>query len=122
MCLVVWIDPLDGGAHNDERAAVTDTQRARSAFEVRDGALPAEGEVYGELSDLVYGVWEHPPGTSTDTEVDEVFVVLQGRGRVTFASGEVLELAPGVVARLSAGEETTWEIEAVLRKVFILRA
>lgn len=98
----------------------SDQIRARSAFEVPTGALPAEGESYGTLADVGYGVWEHLPGTSTDVEADEVFVVLAGRGTVRFESGETLELAPGVVARLHAGEQTTWEITEALRKVYVV--
>ena len=54
----------------------------------------------------------HPVGVSTDVEVDEVFVVLEGRGRVLLKDGRVLELFPGVVGTLIAGEETTsaWKI------------
>ncbi|MFT4010137.1 MAG: cupin domain-containing protein [Nocardioidaceae bacterium] len=92
--------------------------RSRSAFAVPVGELPAEGESYGDLGGVQYGVWEHLPGTSTDVEADEVFVVLTGRGTVRFESGEVLDLAPGVVARLHAGERTTWEITEPLRKVY----
>ncbi len=33
------------------------------------------------------GTWEMAPGTDHDTEVDEVFVVLAGRGSVTFEDG-----------------------------------
>jgi hypothetical protein len=43
-------------------------------------ALDTEG-------DIEVGVWEHSVGTSTDTEVEEVFVVLAGRGTVTCDQG-----------------------------------
>ena len=66
------------------------------------------------------GVWEHPVGTSTDVETDEVFVVLSGRGRVTCADGTVLELRPGTVGILEAGTATTWEVEEPLRKVWVV--
>jgi uncharacterized cupin superfamily protein len=65
------------------------------------------------------GVWEMAPGTEQDTEVDEVFVVLAGRGSVTFEDGEVVELRPGVVVRLTAGERTTWTVTETLRKVYV---
>ena len=66
------------------------------------------------------GVWEHPVGTSTDVEADEVFVVLSGRGRVIFADGHAIDLAPGVVGVLTAGAETTWIITETLRKVWVV--
>lgn len=65
------------------------------------------------------GTWEMAPGTDHDTEVDEVFVVLAGRGTVTFEDGEVIELAPGVAVRLTAGERTTWVVTETLRKVYV---
>lgn len=65
------------------------------------------------------GVWEITAGTVTDTEVDEVFVVLSGAGTVTFADGEQIRLAPGVAVRLRAGEQTTWTISETLRKVYL---
>ena len=58
-------------------------------------------------------------GTARDTEVDEVFVVLSGRGTVTFSDGERLDLAPGVAVRLTAGERTEWTVVETLRKVWV---
>ena len=74
-----------------------------------------------EVGDAEVGVWEMAPGTEEDTEVDEVFVVLAGRGSVTFADGEVVALAPGVVVRLRAGERTTWTVTETMRKVYVAR-
>ena len=65
------------------------------------------------------GVWEHPVGTSTDVEQDEVFVVLSGRGRVVLPDGSELALAPGTIGVLEAGTPTTWIIEEPLRKVWV---
>lgn len=42
-----------------------------------------------------------------------------GRGTVTFAGGEVVELAPGVTVRLRAGERTAWVLTETLRKVYV---
>ncbi|WP_395690301.1 cupin domain-containing protein [Nocardioides sp.] len=74
-----------------------------------------------EVGAVEIGVWEMAPGTEDDTEVDEVFVVLGGRGTVTFADGEVVTLAPGVVVRLHAGERTTWTVTETLRKIYVAR-
>ncbi len=65
------------------------------------------------------GVWEHPAGTSTDVEQDEVFVVLSGAGRILFDDGSALELRPGTVGVLAAGTPTTWVVDEPLRKVWL---
>lgn len=65
------------------------------------------------------GLWEMTPGTAQDTEVDEVCLMLAGRGTVTFEDGEVVDLAPGVAVRLRAGERTTWTVTETLRKVYV---
>ncbi len=69
----------------------------------------------------VVGVWEHGPGVSTDVEVDEVFVVLSGRATVQVHDGPLLELGPGDVGVLTAGDRTTWTVHETLRKVYLLR-
>ena len=98
--------------------------------ELRYADLPAEKCPAGPVSTgvtmlaatdaLEVGVWEHPVGTSTDVETDEVFVVLSGRGRVTLDDGRVLELSPGIVGVLAAGTATTWEIDEPLRTVWVV--
>jgi uncharacterized cupin superfamily protein len=65
------------------------------------------------------GVWEHPQGTSTDVEQDEVFVVLSGSGRVVLEDGSELVLLPGTIGVLLKGSPTTWIIDEPLRKVWI---
>jgi uncharacterized cupin superfamily protein len=65
------------------------------------------------------GLWEAGPGSDTDVEVDELFLVLAGAGTVTFADGSTIELRPGVLVRLRQGDETTWEITERLRKVYL---
>lgn len=108
---------------------------AVAADDVVAGApTTAAAELVAE-GDRRIGLWEITPGVVTDTEADEVFVVLAGRGRVEFLSpagggeagelevGELperLELAPGTVGRLAAGTRTRWTITETLRKVYIL--
>lgn len=75
-------------------------------------AVMAEG-------DMEVGVWEHSVGTSIDTEIEEVFVVIEGEGTVTCAEGGRIDLAPGVVGLLPAGAQTTWTVTSPLRKVWI---
>jgi len=84
------------------------------------GPIATGVQMLAATDDLEVGVWEHPVGTSTDVETDEVFVVLSGRGRVTCADGTVLDLQPGTVGVLEAGTATTWEVEETLRKVWVV--
>jgi uncharacterized protein len=81
--------------------------------------LAAEAAPLAELGAAEIGIWELGPGVDHDTEVDEVFVVLAGRGTVLFEDGEEVELRPGVAVRLSAGERTTWTVTETLRKVYV---
>ncbi|MBX5443031.1 MAG: DUF861 domain-containing protein [Solirubrobacteraceae bacterium] len=86
------------------------------------GRPEVRGRVLRESADgrVEHGVWEHTPGTSTDTEADEVFVVLSGRATVEVEGGPTLELAPGTVGFLRAGDRTTWTVHETLRKVYHL--
>lgn len=65
------------------------------------------------------GLWEAGPGVDTDVEVDELFVVLSGAGTVRFEDGESVDLRPGALVRLRAGERTRWEITERLRKLYV---
>jgi uncharacterized cupin superfamily protein len=73
------------------------------------------------LGDARVGLWEMAPGVDHDTEADEVFIVLSGRGRIDFEDGSTVDLAPGVCVRLYAGDRTTWTVTESLRKVYVAR-
>ncbi|GIT80648.1 cupin [Leifsonia sp. LS1] len=74
----------------------------------------------GRFGGLEVGVWEMAPGTDTDVEADELFIVIAGRATIDFPrTGRRLDLAPGDVVRLSAGDETVWTVTETLRKVYI---
>ena len=69
---------------------------------------------------LEIGVWEMSVGTMTDTEADEIFVVLSGAATVAFADGSPdLQLRAGDVGRLAAGAQTTWTVTETLRKIYL---
>lgn len=68
---------------------------------------------------LEVGIWEMTPGTATDTEVDELFVVLSGRATVTGIAPDPVELVPGSVVRLTAGMQSTWTVHETLRKIYL---
>lgn len=86
------------------------------------GAVTTAVTSVASEGDMEVGVWEHSVGTSTDTEVEEVFVVITGEGTVTCDGGGRIDLAPGVVGLLPAGAQTTWTVTAPLRKVWITLA
>ena len=64
------------------------------------------------------GVWQITPGVIEDVEADEIFVVVAGRATVEVHDGPTLELEPGVVGVLKAGDHAVWRIHETLRKVF----
>lgn len=65
------------------------------------------------------GLWEHAPGESTDVEVHEVFVVLEGRASIEIEGAQSLEIGPGDVVELEAGARTRWIVTEHLRKFWI---
>jgi uncharacterized protein len=67
---------------------------------------------------VVRGVWQITPGVVEDVEADELFVVISGRATVEVEGGVILELEPGVVGVLHAGDRAVWRIHETLRKVF----
>ena len=85
---------------------------------VLDGAPEAGSRALAAVAGVEVGVWEMSPGTATDVEVDEVFVVLSGSATVEFEDGTVLELGPSSTVRLRAGDRTTWTVRETLRKVY----
>jgi len=83
------------------------------------GPLGTASAELHRIGDVAIGLWDAGPGTDSDVEVDEVFLVLSGAGRVTFADGTALDLRPGVLVRLRAGDRTTWQITERLRKLYV---
>jgi uncharacterized cupin superfamily protein len=67
-----------------------------------------------------HGIWEITPGTVTDVEADELFVVLSGRATIAFEDGPTLEVGPGDACRLRAGQRTVWTVHETLRKVYAI--
>lgn len=67
------------------------------------------------------GIWQITPGVVTDTEADELFVVVSGRATVAVEGGATLELGPGDACVLREGDRTTWTVRETLRKVYHIR-
>ncbi|MEL4319762.1 cupin domain-containing protein [Leifsonia sp. YIM 134122] len=72
----------------------------------------------GDGTDI--GVWEMTAGAMSDTEADEVFVVIAGSAEVEFLeSGERVVYAVGDIGRLQAGQRTIWRVADRIRKVYV---
>jgi hypothetical protein len=84
--------------------------------EVSDLVLATSGD-----GRVVRGVWQITPGVVRDVEADELFVVVSGRATVEVEGGPTLELEPGVVGVLRAGDRAVWRIHETLRKVFQMK-
>lgn len=90
------------------------------AEQVLDGAPSASAAALGTFAGQEVGVWEHTPGTSTDVEADELFIVLAGQATVHFVDEErTVHLSAGSVMQLFAGQRTEWTVTETLRKVYV---
>ena len=108
-------------------ASATDAQLDRAAVpaEQVESGSPETGIL--ELADfagLSMGIWEHTQGVSTDTEVDEVFIVISGGATIEFINDDTppLEVKPGDIVSLAAGAKTRWIVSDHLRKVYLIPA
>ncbi len=70
----------------------------------------------------VAGLWRCTPGVSTDTEVEESFLVITGKATIEFEDGSSIEVGPGDTHRFNGGEKTTWTVEETLLKAFWLQS
>jgi uncharacterized cupin superfamily protein len=69
----------------------------------------------------VSGFWMCTPGTFSDTELEESFLVIRGSAEVEFADGTRLSLAPGDTHSFTAGEKTIWKVTTPLLKSYWAR-
>lgn len=93
-----------------------------AAEQVVVGAPTSGWLVLTDLDGVEVGVWQMTPGMITDTEADEVFCVVAGRGMVEFLDpvADPVELRPGVLVRLRSGWRTRWTITETLRKIAVV--
>ena len=81
----------------------------------------------GSLGGTEAGIWELREGVVTDTEVDEIFVVLSGEAEIEFfgadgtidPASERVTVKAGDVMRLVAGSRTRWTVADHIRKVYL---
>ncbi|MFE5024125.1 cupin domain-containing protein [Streptomyces sp. NPDC056656] len=88
--------------------------------QIISGAPVVTGKVLWESADgkQLRGIWQITPGTVTDTEANELFVVVSGRATVEVEGGQTLEVGPGDAAVLREGDRTTWTVHTTLRKAY----
>jgi len=90
--------------------------------QVVSGSPEVSGKVLWESEDgrQLRGIWQITPGVVTDTEADELFVVISGRATIELADGPTLEVGPGDLAVLREGDRTTWTVHETLRKAYAI--
>ncbi|MEV5486594.1 cupin domain-containing protein [Streptomyces bobili] len=90
--------------------------------QIVSGAPEVSGKVVSESADgrQVRGIWQITPGVVTDTEADELFVVISGSATVEVEGGATLRVGPGDMAVLRAGDRTTWTVHETLRKAYAI--
>jgi uncharacterized cupin superfamily protein len=90
------------------------------AEQIVEGDPQVSGVVLDTSADgrVKRGIWQHTAGVSRDTESDELFVVLTGLATVEVEDGPTIEVGPGSVGLLHAGDRTIWRVHEDLRKVF----
>ncbi|MFG2519071.1 cupin domain-containing protein [Streptomyces sp. NPDC048527] len=88
--------------------------------QIVSGAPVVTGKVLWESTDgkQLRGIWQITPGVVTDTEANELFVVVSGRATVEVEGGQTLDVGPGDAAVLREGDRTTWTVHETLRKAY----
>ncbi|MBO1335357.1 cupin domain-containing protein [Streptomyces sp. VRA16 Mangrove soil] len=88
--------------------------------QIVSGTPEVTGKVLWESADgkQLRGIWQITPGVVTDTEANELFVVVSGRATVEVEGGDTLEVGPGSAAVLREGDRTTWTVHETLRKAY----
>ena len=113
------------GAKKLASGAKAQLNRAAVPADQVESGSPETGILeFPDFAGLSMGVWEHTEGVSTDTEVDEVFIVISGGATIEFLNDDTppLEVGPGDIVRLAAGAKTRWIVRDHLRKVYLIPA
>lgn len=90
--------------------------------QIVSGSPEVTGKVVWESPDgkQLRGIWQITPGVVTDTEADELFVVISGSATIEVEGGPTLTVGPGDMAVLRAGDRTTWTVHETLRKAYAI--
>jgi mannose-6-phosphate isomerase-like protein (cupin superfamily) len=76
-------------------ASATDAQLNRAAVpadQVESGSPETRILELADFAGMSMGIWEHTEGVSTDTEVDEVFIVISGGATIEFTDDDTPRL------------------------------
>jgi len=92
------------------------------SVQIVSGTPEVTGKVLWESADgkQIRGIWQITPGVVTDTEADELFVVVSGSATIEVEGGATLQVGPGDLAVLREGDRTTWTVHETLRKVYVI--
>jgi uncharacterized cupin superfamily protein len=84
------------------------------------GSPEVSGKVLWESEDgqQIRGIWQITPGTVSDTEADELFVVVSGRATIAVEGGDTFDVGPGDACVLREGDRTVWTVHETLRKAY----
>jgi uncharacterized cupin superfamily protein len=98
-----------------------DIQLDAIEYESRDGGTVEAGRrIIEDLAGARVGLWEAEPGVIGGVTNDEIFVVLEGRAEVTFNdTQETIQVGPGSIVRLKAGQSNIWRTFERIRKVAV---
>src|SRR5690606_8764956 len=90
--------------------------------QIVSGTPEVTGRVVWESADgrRIRGIWQITPGVVTDTEADEMFVVISGSATVGVEGGPTLRVGPGDMAVLRERDQTTWTVHETDRKLYAL--
>jgi uncharacterized cupin superfamily protein len=69
----------------------------------------------------ICGFWKCTPGTFSDIELEESFLVLRGRAEVKLPDGSLIEVGPGDTHSFGAGDRTVWTVHETLLKCYWAR-
>lgn len=88
--------------------------------QILEGTPEVSGKVLWESEDgrRIRGIWQITPGVVTDTEADELFVVVSGRATIEVDGGPALTVGAGDLCVLREGDRTTWTVHETLRKAY----
>lgn len=86
--------------------------------QITDGEAATADLTLAEAPGQTAGFWSCTPGTFTDTEVRESFLVLSGHATLTYADGTTHDLRPGTTHEFAGGEQTTWTVHEKLVKAY----
>jgi uncharacterized cupin superfamily protein len=88
--------------------------------QILQGAPKVSGKVLWESEDgtQIRGIWQITPGTVTDVEANELFVVVSGRATIAVEGGDTFDVGPGDACVLREGDHTVWTVHETLRKAY----